>query len=202
MSEIIAHNIKKFRKELKMTQEQLADKVGISLMSIRRYEANGSSNRNPNSDTLIKIADALHVEIADLLYKSPATLRDAQESNKNVYSFYLVLKLLECVYDKADSISVTIDSDDPDLVSSSNYIAIKNGEKKIALTNFEFDKIIEMLKEILKDVVELVGHQEETFLRDWEAEDPRIKLSEFITEDNPLDLRISWVPESYRGENS
>ena len=32
--------IKKYRKQAGLTQEQLAKKIGVSLMSVRRYESN------------------------------------------------------------------------------------------------------------------------------------------------------------------
>lgn len=49
-------DIKKFRKAAHLTQSQLAEKVGISLMSIRRYEA---GTREPPLSVLQRIADAL-----------------------------------------------------------------------------------------------------------------------------------------------
>lgn len=48
--------IRDLRKSRGMTQQELADKSGVSLMSIRRYE---SGEREPRHDILKKIADAL-----------------------------------------------------------------------------------------------------------------------------------------------
>ena len=43
----IGINIKKQRKRNKMTQQQLADKLGVSVMTIRRYES-GATNLKIN----------------------------------------------------------------------------------------------------------------------------------------------------------
>ncbi len=60
----IAEKIKKLRKERKLTQMQLANKVGIGVASIQRYERN---ELQPNIDTLGKIADALDVAMIEII---------------------------------------------------------------------------------------------------------------------------------------
>lgn len=57
-------NIRTYRKEKKLTQKQLADKIGVSEITIRRYE------KNINTPTVIilnKIAEALEVSRDELL---------------------------------------------------------------------------------------------------------------------------------------
>ena len=49
----IGGKIRSYRKYLGMTQQDLADAAGISVMSVRRYE---SGDRYPNKDTVKKIA--------------------------------------------------------------------------------------------------------------------------------------------------
>lgn len=56
--------IRERRKFLGMTQEELADKVDISTMSIRRYE---SGERLPKHETVEKIAKALQCDISELI---------------------------------------------------------------------------------------------------------------------------------------
>ena len=56
--------IQKIRKARKLTQKELAEKSGLSLMSIRRYE---SGERQPKYDQLKEIASALDVPVFDLL---------------------------------------------------------------------------------------------------------------------------------------
>lgn len=53
-------DLKKIRKERKMTQAALAEKSGLALSSIQRYER---GERVPNIDTLDRIAAALDVQI-------------------------------------------------------------------------------------------------------------------------------------------
>lgn len=60
----IGERLKKIRKELNFTQKQLADKVGISLMSIQRYERD---ERQPTVEILEKICDALDVPVIDII---------------------------------------------------------------------------------------------------------------------------------------
>ena len=55
--------IKERRKYLGMTQEDLASKTNLSVMSIRRYE---SGDRTPTLDAVERIASALQCELSDL----------------------------------------------------------------------------------------------------------------------------------------
>ena len=67
MSDALARNLKHYRKLRKMTQRQLAEAVGISEMSIRRYESTGADNREPLIQTIIKLSKALNVSVQDLI---------------------------------------------------------------------------------------------------------------------------------------
>lgn len=57
-------NIKKLRNQRNLTQQQLADKIGIGLNFMGKIEVAFSK---PSIDTIIKIADALNVTVADLV---------------------------------------------------------------------------------------------------------------------------------------
>lgn len=59
----LGKNIKKRRKELKLTQQQLADLLNISLNFMGKIEVAFSK---PSLDTLIEIADKLGVSVSDL----------------------------------------------------------------------------------------------------------------------------------------
>ncbi len=56
----IGEHIKQFRKMQGLSQKELAEKSGISLMSIRRYE---TGEREPRHDVLERIANALEAPI-------------------------------------------------------------------------------------------------------------------------------------------
>lgn len=61
----IGNNIKKYRKEKKLTQQQLADAIGKSKSIIEKYEADKIEN---HSFVVLKsIADILDINISDLL---------------------------------------------------------------------------------------------------------------------------------------
>lgn len=58
-------NLIKYRRhEKNLTQKQLADKAGISLMSVQRYERN---ERKPTVEILEKIAAAFGISVANLM---------------------------------------------------------------------------------------------------------------------------------------
>lgn len=69
MSDMTARQIKWHRKRKGMTQAELADKIGVSVMSIRRYETVGKNNREPSAELFDKIAEKLDVTTDILLGK-------------------------------------------------------------------------------------------------------------------------------------
>lgn len=60
----VGKRIAAYRKELKLTQNDLAEKIDISQKLIAAYEI---GIRRVSLQTIIKIAEALHVELYDLL---------------------------------------------------------------------------------------------------------------------------------------
>ena len=64
--EIIAANIKEYRKEAKITQAELAERSNYSHEFIRRIEA-PNGKKYFSVDTLVKIADALDINVEKLL---------------------------------------------------------------------------------------------------------------------------------------
>ena len=62
---MLAENIRKYRKKLKLTQEGLARKVDISYSTIIKLETGVISD--PRMETLKKLAHALNVSIDELV---------------------------------------------------------------------------------------------------------------------------------------
>ena len=60
----LGKNIKKRRKELGLTQQELADKLNISLNFMGKIEVAFSK---PSLDTLIEIADKLDILVSELV---------------------------------------------------------------------------------------------------------------------------------------
>ena len=79
--ETLSQNIKFYRKG-KFTQETLAEKVGVSAHNINNVEGR---RRFPRTENLIKIADALGVEVYQLFIpkdKTPVIIEDTPENEK------------------------------------------------------------------------------------------------------------------------
>jgi len=62
---MLAKNMKKYRKRLKLTQEGLARKVDISYSTIIKLETGVIGD--PRMDTLKKLAKALNINIDELI---------------------------------------------------------------------------------------------------------------------------------------
>lgn len=60
----IGEKIKKYRKEKGYTQKQLAEKCGLSEISIKKYEI---GNVTPSYESLNKVCSILNVELKDIL---------------------------------------------------------------------------------------------------------------------------------------
>ena len=60
----LARTIKKYRTARKLTMEQLSEKSGINLSTLKKYE---TDNRNPKLEQLSKIAEALEVSVFEFL---------------------------------------------------------------------------------------------------------------------------------------
>ena len=62
---VIRNNIKKYRKEKKLTQQQLADKSGLTMNYISKIESK-KMQRGFTIVSLTRIADALEIDIKKL----------------------------------------------------------------------------------------------------------------------------------------
>ena len=88
--------IQKLRKDKKITQEQLAEMVGIDPKNISRIE---KGNNYPTAENLTSIAKALHVDIYELFVFNSIPLEQMKEeiinslnSEKNILHLYQCLK--------------------------------------------------------------------------------------------------------------
>ncbi len=63
IKKLLGERIKEIRKSKKLTQEQLAERIGIEIPSLSNIE-NGKNY--PNSETIEKIANGLEMEIFEL----------------------------------------------------------------------------------------------------------------------------------------
>lgn len=88
--------IKFFRENLGLTQKQLADMIGVTAVTITRYEQN---KREPDINTLLKISTALNVSLLDIIQeKDTDSTSDLEKYNKLIEatSIYEALEILFC----------------------------------------------------------------------------------------------------------
>ena len=62
---MLSANIKKLRKKHHLSQEQLAQKAGITYSTLIKIES--GSNKNPTLETLTKLANAFKIKIDELV---------------------------------------------------------------------------------------------------------------------------------------
>ena len=92
----LGQRIRKLRKDKKITQEQLAEMVGIDPKNISRIE---KGNNYPTAENLTSIAKALNVDIYELFVFNSIPLEQMKEeiinslnSEKNILHLYQCLK--------------------------------------------------------------------------------------------------------------
>lgn len=86
---IIGDNIKRLRKEKKLTQIELAKLIGKSESSIRKYEA---GSVEPSFNTLGEIADKLNVDLIELTNKHYSS---EEEMNEDGHKSMLIDSAIE-----------------------------------------------------------------------------------------------------------
>ncbi len=91
----LGQRIQKLRKERKITQEQLAEIVGIDPKNISRIE---KGNNYPTAENLTSIANALGVEIYELfVFNDIPVSRMKEEIINSLINEKTVLHLYQCL---------------------------------------------------------------------------------------------------------
>ena len=85
MNQNFSENIKKIRKEHHLSQEQLAEELGVSRQAISKWE---SAQAYPEMDKIITLCHKFHLNIDDLLYKDIKEVKGEEES-KNKLNRYI-----------------------------------------------------------------------------------------------------------------
>ncbi len=65
----LSQNIRKLRKECKISQEELARRIGITFSTLAKLES--GVNNNPTLETISKIADTFKVSLDKLVGRKP-----------------------------------------------------------------------------------------------------------------------------------
>ena len=81
MNNQFSENLKNIRKENHLSQEQLADELGVSRQAISKWE---SSAAYPEMDKIIMLCDKFNVNIDDLLHRDIKEVKGEEESKRKV----------------------------------------------------------------------------------------------------------------------
>ncbi|SCW48858.1 Transcriptional regulator, contains XRE-family HTH domain [Ruminococcaceae bacterium YRB3002] len=87
---MLGSKIKELRKKHHISQESLADRIGVSRATLSRWERNEAV---PDSDQLTRIADALQVDIRFLL-SNDKSVSDISKDDKGIGNEELVEQLI------------------------------------------------------------------------------------------------------------
>ena len=85
MNNQFSENLKKIRKEHNLSQEQLADELGVSRQAISKWE---SAVAYPEMDKIIALCDKFNLNIDDLLHKDIKEVKGEEERKKKLNSIF------------------------------------------------------------------------------------------------------------------
>lgn len=80
----LADNLKKIRKENNLSQEQLAEKLGVSRQSVSKWESNQAY---PEMDKMLQICQLFNLNIDDLLNQDIKEVNNNKQSKNNINKF-------------------------------------------------------------------------------------------------------------------
>ena len=80
----LGENIKQRREELKLSQEYLAEQIGVSRQAVSKWEKGQSE---PTAGNLVQLAQVLEISLTDLVdpgKKEPSALQEAEKKKPNL----------------------------------------------------------------------------------------------------------------------
>lgn len=84
MNSNFADNLRKIRKENNLSQEQLADKLGVSRQSVSKWE---SQQAYPEMDKVIQLCNMFNLNIDELLNKDIKQIKEEKEDKKRLNKY-------------------------------------------------------------------------------------------------------------------
>lgn len=85
MNNRFSENLKKIRKDNNLSQEQLADEIGVSRQAISKWE---SSVAYPEMDKIITLCEKFNLNIDDLLHKDIREIKKEEEGKKTLNKYF------------------------------------------------------------------------------------------------------------------
>lgn len=80
----LADNIKKIRKENNLSQEQLAEKLGVSRQSVSKWE---SGQAYPEMDKVLQICELFNLNMDELMKSDLKEVRESRQSKANINKY-------------------------------------------------------------------------------------------------------------------
>jgi transcriptional regulator with XRE-family HTH domain len=175
-TDIVSQKIRLLRLERKLTQEQLADALGIKKQTISSYEY---KKRAPNYDILLRISKFFQVSTDYLLgiseYRNPSVAQDIadallfhHENSKQNTQILEGMRDLQYFFEMEHEkiIKIKADTDEASLEElESRFFMISHISREM------FDKVVSQLKELydkeLRSIREAIGSVERE-RREWE----------------------------------
>ena len=77
-------NLKKLRKDMNLSQEDLADKLGVSRQSISKWE---SGVVYPEMDKMVQLCKIFNLSMDDLLNNDVAEVKNTKEAKSSINKF-------------------------------------------------------------------------------------------------------------------
>ena len=84
MNNNLSENLKKIRKDNNLSQEQLAEKLGVSRQAISKWESGAAY---PEMEKIIQLCDKFDMNIDDLLHRDIREIKGEQTSKNNLNKF-------------------------------------------------------------------------------------------------------------------
>lgn len=158
--------IRDSRKHLGMTQMELAEKSGISLMSIGKYER---GERKPKVEQRIKIANALNIDVS-LLSTNNVPQKASSKNTNPIPSTYMSVNLLDKKNDYSQlkpflsfltSVGFDIEfSDSPEgIYLIGGPLAIVGNESEYFVSYHDMFRIKDMITDMSDNIIRLIGKQ-------------------------------------------
>lgn len=137
MKETFGQRFQRLRKEAGLTQEEVAEKVGITPQGVSKWENDLSS---PDINILVKLAEILGVSVEELL-------GEEKEKTQVLQDFDYKKAVLKIVVDsEGDKVKINFPLALGEAVLGT-YLKLGLKDEKDALEGIDFEKIFELVKQ-------------------------------------------------------
>ena len=80
----LANNLKRIRKDNNLSQEELADKLGVSRQAVSKWESGGAY---PEMDKVLQLCKMFNLNIDELLNQDIREVNDNKQSKSNINKY-------------------------------------------------------------------------------------------------------------------